>query len=459
MGSIVVQKFGGTSVQDAAAMRRVMEIVSKHGIKRNIRPLVVLSACAGVTNALIRIGELALLKKFDEAHKVISELDERHFTILHDLDLSTRGEQEAALQLRFIWRELRTLVRGIELLGELTPKMKDKLVSAGERASTTIFAQAYGEHLGHRNIPVQFCDAREFFLTDSVFTAARPQTTEIAKRMKPLAKKMSSGTVCVTQGFIGANKRGETTTIGRGGSDFSASIMGVAVAAKEIQIWTDVAGIYTCDPRIVPEAYAQEIVNFTDASTMAFYGAKVLHPETIGPAVESGIPVRVLSSKEPDRVGTTIVLSTTDAEAITGIAIKRGVTLLQVRSGDLVPTSATLPLVFDALNDLKVIPLATSISFDNTMLVLDTAAEAQAISTGLASIALTEIDQKRALITLVGHGLEHSAGVAARLFGAVKKMNCEMISYGGAQNAISVVVADQDLEQTVRRIHKEFFSI
>lgn len=439
-------------------MQRVMDIVSKYGIKRNVRPLVVLSACAGVTNSLIRIGELALLKKFDEAHKVISELDERHFTILHELQLSVRGEQEAALQLRFIWRELRTLVRGIELLGELTAKMKDKLVSAGERASTTIFAQAFGEHLAHRNITVQFCDAREFFLTDSAFTIARPQTTEIAKRMKLMAKRMSSGTVCVTQGFIGANKRGETTTIGRGGSDFSAAIMGVAVKAREIQIWTDVAGIYTCDPRIVPEAYAQTIVNFADASTMAFYGAKVLHPETIGPAIEAGIPVRVLSSKEPSKPGTTIVLSTTDAEEITGIAVKRGVTLVQIRSGELVPTSATLPLVFDALSEHKIVPLATSISFDNTMLALDSANEAHRVATALAGIAATEIDTNRALLTLVGHGLEHSAGIAARLFRAVKKMNCEMISYGGAPNAISVVVSEQDLEQTVRQIHKEFFT-
>jgi aspartate kinase len=457
MPGIVIQKFGGTSVQDAAAMRRVMDIVSEHGIKRGIRPLLVLSACAGVTNTLIRIGERALLGKFNEAHDLISGLDERHFMILHDLKLSTNSEQEASLSLRFIWREIRTLVRGIELLGELTPRMKDKLLSAGERASTTIFAHGFGEHLASRGIAVQFCDAREFFITDSDFTIARPQVGEITKRMKPLAKKMLGGAVCVTQGFVGATKRGETTTIGRGGSDFSATIMGVAVDAKEIQIWTDVAGIYTCDPRIVPNAYAQQIVNFADASTMAFYGAKVLHPETIGPAIEAGIPVRVLSSKEPKNPGTTIVMSTDSAEPITGIAIMRNISLVQVRSGELIPSTTMLPLVFDTLSEHKIVPLVTSLSFDNTLLALSTEKEVRDLQTGLAGMAEMEMSNGQALITLVGHGLEHSSGIASRLFSAVKKINCEMISYGGAPNAISLIVPDSAVERAVREIHKEFF--
>ncbi len=458
MPQIVVQKFGGTSVQDAPAMRRVMEVVKQHGIKRGIRPLVVLSACSGVTNSLIRIGELAMLKKFDEAHKVISELDERHFNIVHDLKLSLRVEQEAALELRFIWRELRTLVRGIELLGELTPKMKDKLLSAGERASTTIFAHAFREHLSAKSIAVYYCDAREFFITDSAFTLARPQVSEITKQMKPHAKKISGGAVCVTQGFIGATKRGETTTIGRGGSDFSAAIMGVAIAAKEIQIWTDVAGIFTCDPRLVPDAYAQPVVSFVDASTMAFFGAKVLHPETIGPAVEAGIPVRVLSSKQPKLEGTTILTSSEGTSDIIGIAIKRNIALAKIRSTELVPVATSLPIIFDALSDNNIIPLATSLSFDNALFALDSTEESLKLQAALHGYIPLTSKPGKALITLVGHGLEHSAGVAARLFSAVKKNNCEMVSFGGSENAISIVVPDNEIESTVRRIHKEFFT-
>ncbi|HYM20743.1 MAG TPA: aspartate kinase [Candidatus Kapabacteria bacterium] len=459
MSSIVVQKFGGTSVQDAPAMRRAIDIVAEHGIKRGVRPLVVLSACAGVTNSLIRIGELALLGKFDEAHKIISALDERHFTIVRDLTLGTRAEQESALELRFIWRELRTLVRGIELLGELTPRMKDKLLSAGERASTAIFAHAIREYLTGRGIGAQLCDAKDFFITDSSFTRARPQIPEITKQMKPLVKKMLSGTVCITQGFIGSTKRGETTTIGRGGSDFSATIMGVASGAKEIQIWTDVAGIYTCDPRIVPEAYAQQVVNFADASAMAFYGAKVLHPETIGPAVEAGIPVRVLSSKEPEQSGTTIVMSTTDAEPLTGIAVMRNVSLVQIRSGELVPSTTMLPLVFDTLSEKKIVPLVTSLSFDNALLALASEQEVRELQTSLTGLADIEVLHEQALVTLIGHGLEHSSGVASRLFSAVKKVNCEMISYGGAPNALSIIIPESVVERAVKRIHNEFFSV
>ncbi len=458
MAQIVVQKFGGTSVQDAPAMRRVMEVVKQHGIKRGIRPLIVLSACSGVTNSLIRIGELAMLKKFDEAHKVITELDERHFNIVHELKLSLRVEQEAALELRFIWRELRTLVRGIELLGELTPKMKDKLLSAGEGASTTIFAHALREHLSTKSIAVYYCDAREFFITDSTFTLARPQVGEITKRMKPHAKKINGGAVCITQGFIGATKRGETTTIGRGGSDFSAAIMGVAIAAKEIQIWTDVAGIYTCDPRLVPEAYAQPVVSFVDASTMAFFGAKVLHPETIGPAVEAGIPVRVLSSKQPKLGGTTILTSSEATSEIIGIAIKRNIGLAKIRSTELAPVATSLPIIFDALSDNNIIPLATSLSFDNALFALDSAEELSKLQAALHGYTNLTFKPGKALITLVGHGLEHSAGVAARLFSAVKKNNCEMVSFGGSENAISLVIPDSEVESTVRRIHKEFFT-
>src|SRR6185503_2473351 len=175
---IVVQKFGGTSVQDAAAMKRVIAIVGQHGISRSSRPLIVLSACAGVTNALIKIGELALLKKMSAAHEEISALELRHHTILHHFKLPTNAEQGAAQQLRTIWRDLRTLIRAIELLGELTPKMKDRIMSCGERASTIIFAEALRQSLRSRRISVELLDAREFFKTDALFTAARPNLRE-----------------------------------------------------------------------------------------------------------------------------------------------------------------------------------------------------------------------------------------------------------------------------------------
>ncbi len=458
MSKIVIQKFGGTSVQDAEAMLRAIAIVKKHGMKRSIRPLVVLSACSGVTNALIRIGELSLLGKIDQAHKAISDLDQRHFGILHDLHLPLRSEQEASLALRFIWREIRTIVRGVELLGELTPKMKDKLLSSGERASTVIFSHALREDLFAKGTSVHLFDAREFFLTDSQFTAARPQVNEITKQMKLIGKRIASGAVGVTQGFIGATKRGETTTIGRGGSDFSATIMGVALRAKEIQIWTDVAGIYTCDPRIVREAYAQPVIAFEDASTMAFFGAKVLHPETIGPAVEAGIPVRVLSAKEPEKKGTTIVTRPLDEIIVAGIAIIRNIVLAKATANDAMPQPIKLPQLFAAIGNKKIIPLASSLSSDSVLFALEAKENYSELHEEIDRIAKLEFLTGRGLITLVGQGLTDNMGIAARLFAALEKINCEMVSYGGAQNAIHVVVHENEVEQAAKKIHKEFFS-
>ena len=444
-------------MQDADAMRRAIAIVRKHGMKRGFRPLVVLSACAGVTNALIRIGELSLLGKIDQAHKAISDLDQRHFGILHDLHLSIRSEQEASLALRYIWRELRTIVRGVELLGELTPKMKDKLLSAGERASTTIFSHAIREDLTEKGITVHLFDAREFFLTDSQFGCARPQMNEITKQMKLIGKRLSSGAVGITQGFIGATKRGETTTIGRGGSDFSATIMGVALAAKEIQIWTDVAGIFTCDPRIVSHAYAQPLISFVDASTMAYFGAKVLHPETIGPAVEAGIPVRVLSAKEPQKKGTTILTQPAEGIIIAGIAIKRNIILAKASAHEMVPAYTTMPVIFDALRLKKIIPLASSVAFDDILFAIESSENFSELHEQIDRVAHLQFYQKRAMLTIVGQGLLNNSGIAARLFGALRNINCEMVSYGGAENAICIVIPNEDVELAAKNIHKEFF--
>ncbi|MDP4220470.1 MAG: aspartate kinase, partial [Bacteroidota bacterium] len=349
------------------------------------------------------------------------------------------------------------LVRGVELLGELTPKMKDKLLSAGERASTAIFSQALREDLSEKDITVYPYDAREFFLTDSDFGLARPQVGEITKQMKLIGKKLAAGGAGITQGFIGANKRGETTTIGRGGSDFSATIMGVALSAKEIQIWTDVAGIYTCDPRIVPQAYAQPLISFQDASTMAFFGAKVLHPETIDPAVQAGIPVRVLSSKDPERKGTTILTQPPDGVIVAGIAIKRNIVLAKAVSNEMVPQSTTLSVIFDSLQDKKVIPLASSIAFDDVLFAMEPHEKYSELHQQIDRIATLQFFPKRAMLTIVGQGLLNNPGIAARLFSSIRHCNCEMISYGGASNAINIVIPDDEVENAAKSIHKEFF--
>ncbi|HET6511001.1 MAG TPA: aspartate kinase [Candidatus Kapabacteria bacterium] len=454
---IVVQKFGGTSVQDAASMTRVMEIVEQTAINDRARPLVVLSAAAGVTNALIRVGELSLKEETTEALAEIEALQARHLSIVSDLRI-VKEKHEVEKALKHIFDDLRRLVKGVNLLREITPKSKDQFQSAGERCSTLIFAAAFRERLAKRRIAVDLLDSREFFLTTDEHNLARPILSEIGKRIRKHEHRIAKGAVAVAQGFIGATAEGVTTTIGRGGSDFSAAIMGVAAKAEEIQIWTDVAGILTCDPRLVKGAYPLKEVTFEDASALAFFGAKVLHPETVWPAVEAGIPVRVLSSKEPEKPGTLILGEVAKRPPLTGLALKRNVTSVRVVSKSTLPDPRIQLMVWEGLTQAKVVPLAVSFSADSAIYVLDDLKALQDIRSEIEQFAQVDIDTSRALLTIVGPALREQAGIASRLFGALGDINCEMISYGGSASTVSLIVSDEQAEPATRKLHDAFFA-
>ncbi len=438
-------------------MRRVIEIVRKRGITRRTRPLVVLSACAGVTNALIRIGELSLKADINEALTAVDQMEARHARIARELLEAEEKIEPVQKRLHLLWEELRTLVRGINLLRELTLRSKDQVQSMGERASSLIFQMALASELVDDGVSVHLYDAREFFLTTQEFTAARPITNEIVRRMKRIQSALLKGAVGVTQGFIGSTAAGEVTTIGRGGSDFSAAMMGVALGAQEIQIWTDVAGIMTCDPRLAPGAQTIERISFREASELAFFGAKVLHPETIWPAVENGIPVLVLSSNDPEKAGTIIVESTNEARPLTGIAVKRSAALVRLSSIGSEPDATAMRMVWEMLAESGAIPLAVSVSVDAASYAFGDRTAIPMLRTAMEGIARLEAVQDRALITLVGPGLHTQAGIAARIFRVLGRTNCEMISYGGSESAISLVVEDGVSNRIVKRLHAEFF--
>ncbi|HEX5316457.1 MAG TPA: aspartate kinase, partial [Candidatus Kapabacteria bacterium] len=250
---------------------------------------------------------------------------------------------------------------------------------------------------------------------------------------------------------------GEVTTIGRGGSDFSAAIMGVALGAREIQIWTDVAGIMTCDPRIAPEARTIERISFREASELAFFGAKVLHPETIWPAVEAGIPVLVLSSKEPEKSGTIILERTEEARPMTGIAVKRAIIFARLTSIGSQPDASGLQMVGESLAESGAIPLAVSVSGTAAAYAFSDASAIPILRAACQGVVDLEISTDRALLTLVGPGLSEHSGIAARVFRTLGRTNCEMISYGGSQSAISLVVNDDVASRIVKKLHREFF--
>ena len=423
-------------------MSRAIEIVRARGITRRTRPLVVLSACSGVTNVLIRITELAIKENTVEALAAIDQLEARHARIARELLTGEVLIEQVQQSLHIIWEEVRTLVRGINLLRELTPKSRDQIQSVGERASSMIFHAALQEQIDNAIL----FDARDYFVTTNDYCAARPVMNEIVRRSKKIRSALAKGVVGVTQGFIGRTLSGDVTTIGRGGSDFSAAIFGVAIDAREIQIWTDVAGIMTCDPRVAPAARTIERISFREASELAFYGAKVLHPETIWPAVEAGIPVMVLSSKEPEESGTLVESDVPGIrEPITGIAVKRSVILARI---------SPLP---SSIYPLPSTVLAVSISVDSATYVLSDPTDVPMLRNASEGRGSIEIETDRALITLVGPGLREHSGIAGRIFRSLGRTNCEMVSYGGSESAISLVVNDDVANRIVKRLHKEFF--
>ncbi|MDP4200193.1 MAG: aspartate kinase [Bacteroidota bacterium] len=458
---LIVQKFGGTSVEDARAMSRSIKIVRDYGVGPRTRALVVLSACSGVTNELIRLSELSIKSDLHPAQATIDRLEARHARIAREL--LPEGEVFDAVHgsLHSLWESVRLLARGVHLLGELTPRNRDQFESVGERASTLIFQAALSVAMRDKSIPVHLFDAREFFVTSGEFTAARPLLSETTRHIKKVAQELASGAIGVTQGFIGATIEGETTTIGRGGSDFSAAIMGVALAAHakvpEIQIWTDVAGILTCDPRLVRGTRSIERISFQDASELAYFGAKVLHPETIWPAVEKGIPVRVLSSKEPKKPGTTITTKASNSHPITGIALLRDVIAVRLGLSSIVQEAGVQQAIWDTLGETGATPVAVAFSVGSALYVFRDASPITALRAAMEGRTKIEVESGRSLITLVGPGLREHAGIAARIFRSLGRTNCEMISYGGSDRSINFLVDSDAAQGVLRKIHGEFF--
>ena len=297
---MIIQKFGGTSVADARAMRSVLSIV-RRDIARH--PIVVLSACSGATNDLVALVEYAAKGDRMAVQQRIQALRDRHLSLCNDLIQHSERCAEVSDRVRMMCTELSVYCEGVALLGECTPRSIAYSSAMGELLSSTIFT-AFAQNEG---VSAVFADARNFMRTDDTFLKGKVDTAMLRLLAEEhIVTPMRDGTVIVTQGFIGADASGRTTTLGRGGSDYSAALIGAAVRADEIQIWTDVSGIASTDPRRVPSAYTIPTMSFAEARELAYYGAKVLHPETIVPAVEQGITVRVVNTFAPDDEGTMI---------------------------------------------------------------------------------------------------------------------------------------------------------
>jgi aspartate kinase len=447
-------KFGGTSVEDAAAMRRTAAIVRGRR-ERALQPVVVVSAMAKVTDQLLAAAAAAGRGDKVDALAIASRLRHRHIETANNLlcgDLFTEVEQ--SIHRRF--DSLDDLLRGISAVGELTPRTSDKVVSYGERLSSRIVAAAFAQE----GLNGAHVDARRCILTDSNYGKAVPQEAAIeqalATEVLPLVE---GGKTPVMGGFIGANAEGITTTLGRGGSDFTAALVGGGMHAGAIEIWTDVNGIMTTDPRICPDALRVKTISFEEAAEMAYFGAKVLHPATILPAVQKSIPVWVLNSRNAANEGTKITaVAPPCASPFKSIAVKKRLTIIDIVANRMLMTHGYLKRVFDIFDKYRCIIDMVSTSEVSISVTVDTNERLPDICAELEKIADVKLEGSKALICMVGEDIRGQAGISGRVFSAIRHVNVRMISQGASEINMSFMIEESDVEEAVRALHKEFFS-
>lgn len=449
---MIVMKFGGTSVEDAVAIRRLISIVRR---QLHRQPVVVVSAMGKTTNGLLECGRMAAAGDIQSAQNRLDEIAAHHFKTVDQLARPDEIESlREALGKRFI--AIRATLEEIGKTGQVTPRLSDAISANGELLSSLVVAAAFRAD-GMNGVWV---DIRPMMRTNDDFTRAAVQFDIANPKLKEgFTAALARGGAPVTQGFIGSTSDGVTTTIGRGGSDYSASIIGAAIDAEEIQIWTDVDGIMTTDPRIAPDAAKVKTISFAEASELAYFGAKVLHPSTLLPAMAKDIPARVCNSRRPEADGTAIVRHAPPSRALgKAIAFKRGITVINVASARMLMAHGFLSRLFAVFDkhETSIDMLATSeVSVSMT---LDDTRHLDAIVADLQSLGEVSVERDQALICLVGENLKFTPGVAARIFSSIEQINVSMISHGASAINVSFIVDGAAVENAVRALHREFFS-
>jgi len=445
-------KFGGTSVEDATAIDRIASIVKG---RLSERPLVVVSAMSKVTDSLLAMAVTAGKGEDDKAVELCHQVRERHFTTAGEL-LHTGLFTEVHAGLHKEFESLEHLLRGIAAVGELTPRTSDYVVSFGERLSSIVVTAAFTA----RNIPAILLDARRVIITDAQHGKAVPQVDDINSKLQVHAKPLvDQGKVPVMGGFIGSTREGITTTIGRGGSDFSAALAGAGLDAERIEIWTDVDGMKTTDPRLCPDAHRIKIISFDEAAELAYFGAKVLHPATVLPAVEKNIPVLVLNSRNPSNEGTRIVARTPKSKALfKAIAAKQRITIIEIVAARMLMAHGFLAKVFEIFDRHKCAIDIVSTSEVSISVTVDSNEAIPAITADLERLAYVKFSGRQAIICLVGESIRERPGVAAQVFDAMKEINVRMISQGASEINMSFVIEESDVPAAIRKLHARFFN-
>ena len=450
---MIVMKFGGTSVESAEAIERVAQIVAS---RRCRLPLVVVSAMAKVTDQLVTMGQLAASGEAEASLQLFRSMRERHFSTANSL-LGAKRAAALAPKLDPYFSELENFVRGLAAVRELTPRGSDYLLSFGELLSSLIVADAFAV----RGLNAAWVDPRACLVTDATHTRALPQMAETReKSKKKILPLLGKKKIPVMGGFIAATSAGVPTTLGRGGSDYSAAIIGAALDADRIEIWTDVEGMMTTDPRLCADAKTIKQISFNEAAELAYFGAKVLHPATLLPAIHKNIPVYVLNSRNLKSTGTEITAhAPRSRDVFRAITAKTGVSIVNVVASRGVMVHGFLRSVFDALDRHSTSVDIVAISEVSMSFTMESKRLPKALLAELEEIADVTCDDKQAIICLVGEDIHGKPGIAASVFNtiAAAEVNIRMISQGASELNISFVIRESDVPKAVRHLHSQFF--
>ena len=448
---MIIMKFGGTSVANFEAITRTIFII---GGKLDQKPVVVVSALSKVTDLLYRISDAAASRNVTETKELLSQLRQRHVDLAAELLAQSMMKDEAIAKVNALCDALESIAMAVCSLGELSDRNKAIIISNGEYLSSTIIAYA----MNSKGIRTKWVDARGMMVTNNSYLKAEPDMAAIIEKVPGVVADAYEGMdAIITQGFVGVTRDGDPTVLGRGGSDYSASLIGMAVDAERIEIWTDVDGVRTADPRSVKNTKYLEKISFEEAAEMAHFGAKVLHPLTIEPAVKKNIPIYVLNSMNPSGKGTAILRNELIEDGVKSVSFKENIKVINIFSTRMINTSGFLRRVFEIFSESKVSVDLISTSEANISVTVDASQNIDPVVAELSEFADVIVDDDKSQVSVIGKNIVRLNGMLKKTFTPLKKCNVYMISQGASFVNISFIVDREELAEVVQDLHDHLF--
>ena len=444
-------KFGGTSVANFEAITRTIFII---GGRLDQKPVVVVSALSKVTDLLYRISDAAASKDLPQTRDLLCQLRKRHVDLTEELLAQSMLKDEAVARVNELCDSLEGIAMAVCSLGELSDRNKAVIISTGEYLSSTIISYA----MNAKGIRTKWVDARTMMITSESYLKGEPDMDAIAAKVPGVIAQAYEGMdAVITQGFVGVTSEGRPTVLGRGGSDYSASLIGMAIDAERIEIWTDVDGVRTADPRYVQNTKSLEQISFEEAAEMAHFGAKVLHPLTIEPAVKKNIPIYVLNSMNPSGKGTAILRNELIEDGVKSVSFKENIRVINIFSTKMINTSGFLRRVFEIFSESKVSVDLISTSEANISVTVDASQNIDAVVAELSEFADVIVDDDKSQVSVIGKNIVKLNGMLKKTFTPLKKCNVYMISQGASFVNISFVVDREELNEVVCGLHHHLF--